>query len=73
MDNTLKPYVRVKVFGDPKAERGFEGVGVLVHSCHVSEDKAQAHPGLERWGIAFPKGVEIVNRWVSPRHLLPKV
>jgi hypothetical protein len=70
MDNTLKPYVKVKVFEDPKGERGFEGVGILVHSCDVSLEKAEAHPGLERWGVAFPKGIQIVNRWVSPQHLL---
>jgi len=26
MNYTLKPYVKVKVFEDPQAERGFEGL-----------------------------------------------
>jgi hypothetical protein len=70
MHYDLKPFVKVKVYEDPHSERGFEGTGILVHPCEVSMDKAEAHPGLERWGIALTKGVAVVNRWVSPRHLV---
>ena len=56
MNDTLKPYVKVKVFEDPKGERGFEGVGILVYPCDVSLGKAQAHPGLGTLGESlFPR------------------
>lgn len=70
MNDILKPYAKVKIFENPQSEEGFEGTAILVHSCSVSPEKAEAHPGLERWGIAFPKGVQVVNRWVSPKHLI---
>jgi hypothetical protein len=70
MHYDLKPFGKVKVFEDPQSERGFEGTAILVHPCDVSPEKAETHPGLERWGIAFPKGIAVVNRWISPRHLV---
>lgn len=70
MHYDLKPYVKVKVYEDPQSERGYEGEAILVHPCYVSPEKAEKFPGLERWGVALPKGIAIVNRWISPRHLV---
>lgn len=70
MNFDLKPYLKVKVYEDPKSEQGFEGNGILVHPCFVSPERAEKFPGLERWGVALPKEMAIVNRWISPRHLV---